>query len=164
MLLQCSYPQRLSAHHLVFQTLFANRLTFFVIYAFILWRHLPSSCCLHLVPPSVVVFNVLQISFSGFLPEPFEISKNGLLHLTLHTSAQNILKFQVPRSKALGGVWAQSSKIRAILYYYRCHRNKNYKHKETSHQQCSCSMRNIKMSPKRPFDLICFSMPPGDAL
>ena len=90
-----------------------------VSYAFILWRHLPSSCCLHLVLPSVVVFNVLQISFSGFLPEPFEISKNGLLHLTLHTSAQNILKFQVPRSKALGGVWTESSKILAILYYYR---------------------------------------------
>ena len=119
MLLQCSYPYWLSAHHPVFQTLFANRLTLFVIYAFILWRHLPSSCCLHLVLPSVVIFNVLQISFSGFLPEPFEISKNGLLHLTLHTSAQNILKFQVPRSKALGGVWAQSSKIRAILYYHR---------------------------------------------
>ena len=91
----------------------------FVIYAFILWRHLPSSCCLNLVPPSVVVFNVLQISFSGFLPEPFKISKNGFLHITLHTSAQNILKLQVPRSKALGGVWAQSSKMSCVLYNNR---------------------------------------------
>ena len=91
----------------------------FVIYALILWRHLPSSCCLNLVPPSVVVFNVLQISFSGFLPEPFKISKNGFLHITLHTSAQNILKLQVPRSKALGGVWAQSSKMSCVLYNNR---------------------------------------------
>ena len=91
----------------------------FVIYAFILWRHLPSSCCLNLVPPSVVVFNVLQISFSGFLPEPFKISKNGFLHITLHTSAQNILKLQVPRSKALGGVWTESSKMSPLLYNNR---------------------------------------------
>ena len=91
----------------------------FVIYVLILWRHLPSPCCLHLVPPSVVVFNVLQISFSGFLPEPFKISKNGFLHITLHTSAQNILKLQVPRSKALGGVWTESSKMSPLLYNNR---------------------------------------------
>ena len=94
-----------------------------VICAFILWRHLSSSCCLHLVLPSTIDFNGLQISFSGFLPEPFKISKNGFLHITLHTSAQNILKLQVPRSKALGGVWTESSKIRAILYYYRLYNN-----------------------------------------
>ena len=73
----------------------------------------------HLVLPSVVVFNVLQISFSGFLPEPFKISKNGFLHITLHTSAQNILKLQVPRSKALGGVWTESSKMSPLLYNNR---------------------------------------------
>jgi len=97
--------------------------TRFDIYAFILWRHLPSSCCLNLVPPSTINFSGLQISFSGFLPELFEISKNGLLHLTLHTSAQNILNFQVPRFKALRGVWAQSLKMSCLLYNNRFYRN-----------------------------------------
>ena len=91
----------------------------FIIYSFILWRHLPSSCCLNLVPPSTIDFSGLQISFSGFLPEPFKISKNGFLHITLHTSAQNILKLQVPRSKALGGVWTESSKMSPLLYNNR---------------------------------------------